>query len=515
MSIFNNLETLETSGIQTQEDKILSKANYDDLDDNIIADLNNITDKILNENIGDVELSDDGITQNSLEGNLLDNYHNYYINFFHFIQRFLNDNIIGGFDVRRSLKTPEYLKIKDFYLNYGSKTLSSYSYQKSETQLFPYANINIMDIHPFLSVNNIARLKNVGVAGAGNSNVLLASNDTKKEAISISTEQNLINVSVEVLFEDGTSVLDFINIIYNRLPMNFTFYAPEYNNYVNITPLIENWESSDVLNNVIIQPSNTWTNQFFAYAKFTEEVMVELTSVQQTIDKQSMRYSVMLDFIFTMSQPVDLYKHTISSFSKIEILTDVNYSSGVILDPAIISTLDTDSEKFNKVISEVLVKDNIIYAEYLAKPEPHLEYRTKEEVIENPDSTGIYKQFLLIESDYIGLDSINEYIALYAKENSLDDNYYSLESYNNIQQDLEIVLEISSDISKEDFLEIVRLEIFKYLSEEQITSKNLWINTSIKFGDNLRRFILLRTIYLDKLADANLLDNLRILKLKK
>ena len=358
-TITEELETLavpsSSSSNDPQSEDYVNKANYDDLSTpDITAELDNITEKqklsfVLDNNGNKIP----DIKQLSETSDLFDNYHNFYINFFLFIKRFINKNVVGGFNSRsQNRNSNELIRIKEFYFNYGSKSWSTKQYQDAETWEYPIAKINILDTKPFFPVGQIQRQI---IQKTSTNRILLCSNETKKEAISVTLVQNLVTVSVEIYFEDSTDIINFSNIIYNNIPMNFTAYTGPYTNLINITSLVQNWEGDDEIYNLLVKandPGSTFKNQEYVYAYFNSEPTVELNSIQPQVNKEQMEYSLMLDFIFTFSQPVDLVKHKLRTYKEIDVDIAVSTNAGLLDQPKPMITNLKESQILNQIVQQ-------------------------------------------------------------------------------------------------------------------------------------------------------------------
>jgi len=470
MEIKNDLDTIS---IPSDDGGVVSKANYSDLDSEIIADLDNITEKIVNPDQEPVVQKQD----------LYDNYHNYYINFFIYLQEFLNYNLIGGFNSRDNSK----LKIKDFYLNYASKTVTSFSSQKSETKVLPYATITILDIKP---VNNIDSISKQILTDNSINRIMLCSNETKKEAVSVSIVQNTVNVSIEINFQDATEVIDYMNIIYNNIPLNFSVYTEKYKNLINITPLGLDWDfDTDIIYNAIIKPNNTWTNQEYLYSIYNSEPVVELNSIQPSIDKDEMRYTLTLDFIFLFYQPVNLYKHSLYNINNIDLKINIESNVGLIENYPLIESITktTDTELLEiinkKIVSQIPINDNIFLlnkAEYIFPCLILPGTIINDDIINNFDLSLWYKKIHNISGE--------------------SEIYYSINFLKNVGL---IELNLEMDLTNFDIDNIKEIII----DNIEIGDKNKLYKLNISDESNTAKYNYYCFITDYLLADANILEN--------
>jgi len=346
----NSFDSIENYPEGTSE-KDIQPVDYSKLRDKALADLEEIATKKEDQNETEEEkfIKSRGENPKKLEKNkipahgpfIFNNYHNFFINFFKYIKEFFKYNLVGGYDAR----TSEIRRIKHFTLNYGSKTMSSFNEQEQESWEYPIARIEITDIKPVTQIADISRFKDK----LGFQRKVLCENRTKKEAISCSFTMKYLVTSIDIEFQDSSDIINYVTFLQSRIPLNFTIFLPSYFNTINITGMIKNWEETDDINNIIIQPNNTMRNVDYIYTGMEIEPLAELQSMMQQVDKENMKYTLHLDFIFSFFMPLDIYKHKVFNTRKIDIVIDTDTNAGIITsDKPIISKIGEEvSENLN------------------------------------------------------------------------------------------------------------------------------------------------------------------------
>jgi len=429
----SDLNSISSSSKKSEAEEVneASKVDYSKIDNHALGELDRITKKIVDKE--PFEKEDNETTENKTElikSGLLDNYHNFYINFFLYLKDLFNTHLLGGYDSR----TQELLKIKHFIFNYTSKTLDSANNTRQETYEYPVATININDVRPFASAGQIMRQK---IQTSSTHRIPLIINDTKREMITTTLVQNFINVSVEIKFQTSADIINYLNHINNIFPQNFTVYTPKYFNLLNVTNFVENWDDTDDLvgpSILLTKPNNTYFDALYKYAYLNIEPNCELTSIQQMIDKDSMNYSLNLDFIFTASQPIDLRKSKTYNYKSIVIDINVETSAGLSINDPLISqveneTITNELKRLKLTNYQIQNKIQAIYS----NDRPKVKFWTSSDIFKDTnykyfisDTKNIYSlNYLITKIKLIQLDTFdNDLISekLNIIENTVDED---------------------------------------------------------------------------------------------
>lgn len=270
------------------------------------------------------------------DNNLFDNYHNFYINFFKYLKYFLGTNLTKG----RQARSGEIEFIKKFSFNYGSQIMASFDYYNGASFELPFANINLVDVHPMDNVQYISR-QCMGKTPANN--IIIAENKDLDEVVFTSVQYNYINISVEITFESTAELLDYISNVNNHIPLNYTIYLPKYYNYINISEVTKTWKKEHTYYGLVVMPNNTFNNKLYTYGKLEFEPTTELNNISQSVSKEDNTNTLSLDFIFGMAIPTNVYKKTKRSIRKITTDINVQLNDSIINKLPLLNTLTAES----------------------------------------------------------------------------------------------------------------------------------------------------------------------------
>jgi len=239
--------------------------------------------------------------------------------------------------------------------NYGSKTLEYYYMMNGgESFEYPTALIDIQDIQPVDGVSPIARNPHLNPNYSVH-NIEIARNNTKNKTIILDKRWVTMMFTVTINTEDVASMLNYHNLFIGNLPMNYMFYDYTYYSYLEVTPIIGDWDyNNDDIENVFLMLDPTYryepdvhykeTNEdffksgtrsresagddypelegrrYFAMVKF--EPILKMTSVQKQTDKESNLHSLTINFEAQIEIPNLLMYHQEYDIESIELVID-------------------------------------------------------------------------------------------------------------------------------------------------------------------------------------------------
>ena len=438
------------------------------------------------------------------EVNLFDNYHNFYINFFNYLKQFLKYTVVGGFDSR--FDTKKLLRIKEFSFSYGSKTMSTSNVQGEETFEYPICSIVVNDMRPVDSVRTISRQILKDRFDSPQENVFIAENEDKKEVLNTSLTQNLLSVSATIEFEDSTDIINYSNMLFNTVPLNFTVYTPKYSNYINVTDMVSNWESTDDYNGLLIRPSNTYLNKDYVYAEIVTAPTVELSAASQMVDKTSMNYTLNLEMIWHLFQPVGITKHKFYTFEEIEVDINTSTNAGLIDNTLpLLTTTSIDSE---------LLQDTDIVAKpvrsYIQLHENHFLFQENEETADNSLGITFYLDTNILDHEFSFWSTV---INKVVQASERPEYYYPLD-YLQLKEETVVNWDVNKDLIDLDGLpiELTEAQINARIAEIQLeTMQNIeltdvLVKINIYINSVLTKYCyIIKSHYLT--ADAGNLDN--------
>ncbi len=438
------------------------------------------------------------------EVNLFDNYHNFYINFFNYLKQFLKYTVVGGFDSR--FNTKKLLRIKEFSFSYGSKTMSTSNVQGKETFEYPICSIVVNDMRPVDSVRQISRQILKDRFDSPQENVFIAENEDKKEVLITSLAQNLISVSASIEFEDSTDIINYSNMLFNTIPLNFTVYAPKYSNYINVTDMVNNWETTDDYNGLLIKPSNTFLNKDYVFAEIITAPTVELSAASQMVDKTSMNYTLNLEMIWHLQQPIGITKHKFYTFDKIEVDINTSTNAGLIDNTLpLLTTTSLDSEILN---DESIVSKNV--RSYIQLDATNFAYQEDESTSDNSLGITFYSDIDLLQHDF---SFWNKVINKIVDPTERPEYYYPLD-YLKLKEETVLNIDVNKDLIDQDEnpIELDDDQILARINEivletmQDIPKRNILVKINIYKNSILTKYCyIIKSHYLT--ADAGNLDN--------
>lgn len=438
------------------------------------------------------------------EVNLFDNYHNFYINFFNYLKQFLKYTVVGGFDSR--FNTKKLLRIKEFSFSYGSKTMSTSNVQGSETFEYPVCNIVVNDMRPIDSVRQISRQTMHEQFQSPQENIFIAENEDKKEVIITSLAQNLISISASIDFEDSTDIINYSNMLFNTVPLNFTVYTPKYSNYINVTDMVSNWEKTDDYNGLLIKPSNTFLNKDYVFAEIVTAPTVELSSVSQSVDKGSMNYTLNLEMIWHLQQPIGVTKNKYYTFEKIEVDINTSTNAGLIDNTLPLLTR-------TQVSSELLTDPDIVskvVRSYIQLDASNFAFQTDETTSDNSLGITFYLDNDILLQDFSFWNTV---INRVVDPTEKPEYYYPLD-YLKLKEETVLIIDINKDLRDLDGndLELTKDQIQSKIDEIVLDTMSNIVQTDILVKMNIYiNSVLTKYCYIIKshylTADAGNLDN--------
>jgi len=274
--------------------------------------------------------------ENEKDYPLMDNFHNFYINFFKYLKYLFGTYLTSGYNSRTS--SPEF--IKKFVFNYGSNVLASSNYYTEGNYELPLCNINLLDLRAENPVNHISKISK-GIHDINQINI--ASNFTKDEYINVALQRYYMNISIEIILDDSSQVLDYISFINKTIPLNFTVYTPKYLNYINVSSCTKGWENSDDYIGLIKQVNNTYKNKEYNYASLNFNPTMEMNSISQSVSKEENLNTINMDFIFGLSIPAEVVHRTPFKIEKITLDINTATNDRIINELPLINYLEIDS----------------------------------------------------------------------------------------------------------------------------------------------------------------------------
>lgn len=440
----------------------------------------------------------------SEEVNLFDNYHNFYINFFNYLKQFLKYTVVGGFDSRYNTK--KLLRIKEFSFSYGSKTMSTTNVQGDETFEFPVCNIVVNDMRPVDSVRQISRQTKNNSFASPQENVFIAENEDKKEVLMTALAQNLLSVSASIEFEDSTDIVNYSNMLFNTVPLNFTVYTPKYSNYINVTDMVSNWEKTDDYNGLLIKPSNTYLNKDYVFAEIVTTPTVELSAASQMVDKTSMNYTLNLEMIWHLQQPIGVTKNRFYTFEKIEVDINTSTNAGLIDNNLpILTTTSIDSDILND--SDIVAKP---VRSYIQLESQNFAFQEDDTTADNAVSLTFYLDVDLLEHEFSFWSKV---INTVVSSSERPEYYYPLD-YLKLKEETVEIIDINKDLIDLDgnALELTDDQILARINEVVLSTagdalkQNILVKINIYKNSVLTKYCyIIKSHYLT--ADAGNLDN--------
>ena len=255
---------------------------------------------------------------------LIKNTHNYYLDYLKAFNGFLLKMFNRNLSYSRPIQKIEY--------NIGSKTVLSHKLYNNEQFEYPNIIVNLNDIRPDdEGIHPIS--KNVYGLFQNHNTAMPCVNYTKNEKIYVETRRFILNFDLTINVETNSDLFNYLHVIMNNYPINFTFIDYSFNYFIDITDIAKKWDiATDNIQMILIDKNNEIKTleksidkeetRIFTLVEVQPEI--EIDAVSKNIDKENMKYSLNLNILTTANVPMFIYHQDRVRIDRIVVDIDFN-----------------------------------------------------------------------------------------------------------------------------------------------------------------------------------------------
>jgi len=256
--------------------------------------------------------------------------------------------------------------IQHYQFNYADKAYLNYKLYNQHVQEYPLCIVNITDLQ---TEDNAAFMRAAYSQYSGVMVQAIASNLTRRQTIVMDFKRMIIQLNVRINVNNLSDLLNFHNELMSRVPKDFTFYAYNYNSYINIDDYIDGWKIDDDTNGLYYRAVN---QNVEAFALYNIEPSIKIQSVTKNKTQDDMYLDIGIEVRLSVPNAAGTNTINDSIIDGIQIIVEQGDS-----DLPILIDMDNDiiSDRKDKLVKTFILHENNFDKECNCLNLPYLQYK--------------------------------------------------------------------------------------------------------------------------------------------